>query len=317
MNQTDYTLSRPVSLSLSVEDIDRLLAERDGSAALVYLALQRSGGQPLNPAALGLSEGQYAQALSTLERLGVVKGPEAPKKEVPLPPAEELPQYTAEDLVRRTREDATFRGVLQHAEMLYGRKLSTPETRSLLGMQDYLGLPPEVLMELITYVFDRYRSQKGPGRSPTMRMVENEAYVWARNELLTSELAQEYILRQQQRQDRMVQLMEALQLYGRAPSSTERKYLKSWLDMGFTPEAVAEAYDRTVTSTGALKWAYLNKILISWDHRGLHRLPEILENDPRGGGKRNPQTPPVSTQPRNDLALAEQLLQNRRGKKEE
>ena len=34
----------------------------------------------------------------------------------------------------------------------------------------------------------------------TSRMVENEAYTWARNELLTSELAQEYILRQQQRQ---------------------------------------------------------------------------------------------------------------------
>ena len=317
MNQTDYTLSRPVSLSLPVEDIDRLLAERDGNAALVYLALQRSGGAPVSPAALGLSEEQYAAALKTLERLGILKGTEPPKKEVPLPPAEELPQYTAEDLVRRTKEDSTFRGVLQHAEMLYGRKLSTPETRSLLGMQDYLGLPPEVLMELITYVFDRYRSQKGPGRSPTMRMVENEAYVWARNELLTSELAQEYILRQQQRQDRVIQLMEALELRGRVPSPTERKYLQNWADMGFTPDAVAEAYDRTVTGTGALKWAYLNKILLSWDKRGLHRLPEILENDPRGGGKRKTAPPPANTQPRNDLALAEQLLQSRRGKKEE
>ena len=142
MNQTDYTLSRPVSLSLPVEEIDRLLAERDGNAALVYLALQRAGGGPLNPAGLGLTEARYAAALKTLERLGILKGAEPPKKEAPLPPADELPQYTAEDLVRRTREDQTFRGVLQHAEQLYGRKLSTPETRSLLGMQDYLGLPP-------------------------------------------------------------------------------------------------------------------------------------------------------------------------------
>ena len=317
MNQNDYTLSRPVSLSLPVEDIDRLLAERDGSAALVYLALQRTGGMPLNPEALGMTEKQYTDALITLERLGVVKGQEPPKKEPPLPPADELPQYTAEDLIRRTNEDADFRGVLQHAEQLYGRKLSTPETQSLLGMQDYLGLPPEVLMELITYVFDRYRKAHGPGRAPTMHMIEAEAYTWARNELLTSELAQEYILRQQRRADKTIQMMEALSLCGRAPSKTEQKYIAGWLEMGFGTDAVAEAYDRTVTSTGTLKWQYLNKILVNWDKRGLHRLADILENDPRGSGGRRKNAPqPADAKPRDDLALAEKLIRGR-GKKEE
>lgn len=316
MNQNDYTLSRPVSLSLPVEDIDRLLAEHDGSAALVYLALQRSDGQPVSPAALGLSEAAYEAALRTLARLGVVRDAQAPARPQPLPPAEELPQYTAEDLIRRTREDQTFRGVLQHAEQLYGRKLSTPETRTLLGIQDYLGLPPEVLMELITYVFSRYRAQHGPGRVPTMRMIEAEAYTWARNELLTSELAEAYIARQQQRQERASQLMEAMDLHGRTPSKTEKKYLDGWIRMGFGPEEVAEAFDRTVTGAGALKWPYMDKILVSWDQRGLHRLPEILENDPRGGGRRKTAPAASHTPPRNDLDLAEQLLRGGKGKKE-
>lgn len=316
MNQNDFTLSRPVSLSLPVEDIDRLLAEHSGDAALVYLALQRSGGQPISPAALGLSGAAYEAALRTLARLGVVRDAQAPVKEAPLPPAEELPQYTAEDLIRRTREDLAFQGVLQHAEQLYGRKLSTPENRTLLGIQDYLGLPPEVLMELITYVFARYRAQRGPGRVPTMRMIETEAYTWARNELLTPELAEAYIARQQQRQERAIQLMEAMDLHGRAPSKTEKKYLDGWMQMGFGPEEVAEAYDRTVTSTGALKWPYLDKILASWHQRGLHRLPEILENDPRGGGRRKAAPEVSHTPPRNDLDLAEQLLRGGKGKKE-
>ncbi len=316
MNQNDFTLSRPVSLSLPVEDIDRLLAEHSGDAALVYLALQRSGGQPVSPAALGLSGAAYEAALRTLARLGVVRDAQAPVKEAPLPPAEELPQYTAEDLIRRTREDLAFQGVLQHTEQLYGRKLSTPENRTLLGIQDYLGLPPEVLMELITYVFARYRAQRGPGRVPTMRMIETEAYTWARNELLTPELAEAYIARQQQRQERAIQLMEAMDLHGRTPSKTEKKYLDGWMQMGFGPEEVGEAYDRTVTSTGALKWPYLDKILASWHQRGLHRLPEILENDPRGGGRRKAAPEVSHTPPRNDLDLAEQLLRGGKGKTE-
>ena len=41
----------------------------------------------------------------------------------------------------------------REAEQLYGRKLTTPEMNMLLGLRDYLGLPADVLMELIHYVF--------------------------------------------------------------------------------------------------------------------------------------------------------------------
>ena len=84
----------------------------------------------------------------------------------------------------------------------------------------------------------------------------------------------------------MAQLLEALEIRGRAPSPSEKKYLSAWLDMGFGKEAVAEGYDRTVISAGALKWPYLNKILLSWHEKGLHTLPEILEGDPRGGARK-------------------------------
>ena len=313
MTSTDYTLSRPVAISVPAEDIDRLLQSRDGVCALVYLALQRTGGRPLQAGALGLTEQALTEALQKLASLVLVAGKKAEK---PLPPADELPQYTAEDLVRRVREDVTFQSVCAHAEQFFGRKLTTPETQALLGMQDYLGLPVEVLMELITHVFTTYRSEKGPGRNPTMRMVEREAYVWAQNELMTQELAEEYIERQKQRRGDMARLMEALEITGRAPSPSEKKYLSAWLDMGFSADAVAEGYDRTVISAGALKWPYLNKILLSWHEKGLHTLSEIQEGDPRGGGRKQPKTAAATAEPRNDLARAEALLRRRREGKE-
>ena len=46
--------------------------------------------------------------------------------------------------------------------------------------------------------------------------------------------------------------------------------------MGFTPEAVALAYDQTVVATGRLTWRYLDRVLESWQERGLMR-PEDIE----------------------------------------
>ena len=46
MDQAEFTLSRPVCLSLPIEEADKLLQEKDGRCALVYLALLRAGGKP-------------------------------------------------------------------------------------------------------------------------------------------------------------------------------------------------------------------------------------------------------------------------------
>ena len=316
MANSDYTLSRPVAVSIPAEEIDRLLRERDGNCALVYLALQRTGGKAPHPQTLGLSDAEMRAAMDKLVRLGLVSDGAAPPKEKPLPPAAELPQYTAEDLVRRVSEDTDFRCVCTHAEQFFGRKLTTPETRSLLGFRDYLGLPVPVIMELITYVFDSFRADKGPGRNPTIRMLESEAYLWAQNEVLTLEQVAEFIERKRLRRERTIRLLEALDIRGRGPTPTERKYLSGWLEMGFGEDAVAEAYDRTVVSAGALKWPYLNKILMSWHEKGLHTLAEIQDGDPRGSARKQPKTAAATSEPRNDLARAEALLRRRREGKE-
>ena len=46
MDRAEFTLSRPVCLSLPVEEVDKLLREKDGRCALTYLALLRAGGKP-------------------------------------------------------------------------------------------------------------------------------------------------------------------------------------------------------------------------------------------------------------------------------
>ena len=48
MDRAEFMLSRPVCLSLPVEEVDKLLREKDGRCALVYLALLRAGGAQID-----------------------------------------------------------------------------------------------------------------------------------------------------------------------------------------------------------------------------------------------------------------------------
>lgn len=316
MDRAEFTLSRPVCLSLPVEEVDKLLREKDGRCALTYLALLRAGGKPFPAESIGLTERELRQTMERLCALGLVSaaGKAAPvpadkpgTAEPKLVPAAELPQYTAEDIASRMLSDEPMQTVRREAEQLYGRKLTTPEMNMLLGLRDYLGLPADVLMELIHYVFQEYRAERGHAGTPTMRRIEKEAYEWADREIHTTAQAEEYLQRKQARRELAQQVLQVLQICDRAPSRTERGYITSWLDMGFGTEAIAEAYDRTVVATGARKWAYLNRILMSWHEKGLHTPEEIETGDPRAAGKRRANTAAPAAE-RDDLDRVEQLL---------
>ena len=310
MEKSGYTLARQVSISLPVDELDSVLRARSAPAALLYLALQRTGGKLPRAEELRLSGADFQAAVEVLRSAGILKSAEKH-----IPDVRTLPEYTSEDLVARINEDRGFSSVVQMAEQLYGRKLTTPEMKKLLGMQDHYGLPPEVLMQLLQYVFDEYRAKNGPYRSPGIRYIESEACRWADDEVLTLDMAERYIARDRERRSMRGQIQRTLQIRDRVPTPTERGYIDGWIDMGFPLDVIAEAYDRTVTSTNRLTWAYMDKILKGWHEQNIRTLAAVQERDPRGAQRRQQQTAAGGTQPRNDLARAQELLRGMREKK--
>lgn len=279
---------------------DKLIAAHDGDTALLWLWLCRSGVYNGDRAAEELCRtlGEMDRAYEKLCRMGLY--PITPdRKETPSYPAEELPQYTVSDVLRRSSEDGSFKAVLQEAERVLGRSLSSPDMKILFGIYDYLALPTEVIFVLLNYCTELYRQKYGPGRLPSMRSIEKEAYSWANNEILTLEQAEEFIEESRSRRSRAEEIKAALGIRGRELTPTERKYVFSWLDMGFSVDALSVAYDRTVTNTGSLKWNYMNKIVSSWHQKGIHTMQEIEEKD-----RRTP-TPAKNTEPNAPASQAE------------
>ena len=199
-----------------------------------------------------------------------------------------------------------------------GKKLTTPDLASLLGLYDQLGLPSDVIFLLVGFCVERTVMQYGEGRRPTMRQIEKEGYVWARLGLMDQESASAYINKYLRSREALPRLMALLRLGDRRPSPSEERYLISWNEMGFDSEVIESAYDKTILKCKELKWAYMNKILCSWHQKGLHTLGEINSGDrPAPRREAVPQPPrPADRDARDEMARMEKYLQQLRDEQE-
>ena len=265
------------SVTLSAATVKRLLDRGDGDAALLYLALlRRQGTVPPRSLAgeLRWDRGRIEAAETALRELGLVAPAETPPA-----PAEERPVYQRADVAERLEHSKAFQALTRQVEVKLGKKLTTPDVGILLGLTDYLGLPEGVVYLLVCHCVERVQRRFGEGRRPGMKQIEKEGYAWARRGIDTQRAAVEYLKKYAERQGAIPPYMRALGLGDRLPVASEEKYLNAWQEMGFPPEAVALAYDKTVLKCHELKWPYCNGILKRWHEAGLHTPEEIERAD--------------------------------------
>ena len=265
------------ALSLSRDDVRKLLSAASPDAALLHLYIQSGNRFEEAETALQLSASRLSCAAATLRQLGLW-----PEDHTRILPAGERPAYTEYDITDALRADRSFASLRDELQRLMGRVLNTEELKIVLGFVRYLGLPADVISVLVCYCRDRAR-QRGSLRSPSLRTIEKEAYAWAEQGIDTVEAAAAYIQRQNVRNSRMYRLMGILQVRGRNLTAAEEKYASGWLEMGFDEESIAMAYERTCLNTGGLNWAYMNKILQRWHRQGWHTADAVRSGDRKPG----------------------------------
>ena len=278
-------------VTLSAQAAKRLLERGDGDAALLYLALLRRRGEapPRSLAGeLRWDKGRIEAAEAALRDLGLI----APQDVPPAEPADEPPAYRQEELAGKLEESEEFRRLTAEVERKLGKRLTTADLSALLGLYDYLGLPADVIYLLVCHCAERTAARFGQGRRPTLRQIEREGYAWAHRGVDTQAAAAEYLRDYGRKQGALPGFMRALQLGDRPPAAGEEKYLLQWLEWGFSPEAAALAYDKTVLKCHEFKWSYCNGILRRWHEAGLHTVEQI-----EAGDRRPSQAPPGARTP--------------------
>lgn len=294
MADQKFILPDTETVSMSGRAADLLIGCGCPEAALVYIYMLKTGGavEQDTAAVLKISKERFNIAVSVLNRLGLVKCENTvgdkypvPAEKKPLRPerADELPDYSIADIKREIENGAQFSMLVGEVQRALGRILSSDDLIKLFGIYDCLRLPPEVILQLVMYCIEENQRKYGGLKKPTMRYIEKVAYTWEREGIFSLEHAEAYIKNLAKQREMLTQFAQALQIRGRELTVTERRYITEWINMGFSPESAAVAYDRTVMQTGRLVWKYMDSILRNWHSRNIHTAADIEKNDPRTG----------------------------------
>lgn len=277
------------NIVLPAQQADRLIGRGDGDAALLYLCLLRADrgvtAQELQRR-LKWSQLRLHAAETALQELGLI---DRPPEQKPPEPAQERPVYTADDLTDLLTGDAGFRMLVPQTEEKLGKRLKTADLQILAGLYDDLGLPADVIYLLVCHCVARSEERYGPGRRPTLRQIEKEGYHWAQLGIFDQTAAAAYLKKWAQREEKSAAYMRALHLPQRQMVDAERRYITQWMDMGFPPETVALAYERTVFYKKDMNWRYLNGILRRWHEAGWHTVHQVEQGEQ--GGRTSPVKP--------------------------
>ena len=232
--------------------------------------------------------------------------PAAPSKPQPRKQSSR-PSYTMAEIDSVASSNKSVSALFYQAETVLNKVLTPSDMEMLYSFVDWLGLPVEVITMLLSYAAKRGKTNR--------RYLETVAIDWAERGIDTFEAAESYITVLEQADSMEREIRNILGIYDRALTATEKKYIKLWTDDSrITPELVALAYDRTVTHTGKLSWAYMHKILESWAEAGL-TTPEAVEQSdgsPDRKPKKLPKKSPINnyedTNTTDYTKLEEQLL---------
>lgn len=182
------------------------------------------------------------------------------------------PSYTMAEIDSAAAGNKSVSALFYQAESVLNKVLTQSDMEMLYSFMDWLGLPVEVITMLLSYAAKRGKTNR--------RYLETVAIDWAERGIDTFDAAEAYITVLEQSDNREHEIRNILGIYDRALTSTEKKYIKLWTeDTRITPELISLAYDRTVTHTGKLSWAYMNKILSAWAEAGLTDAQAVVEND--------------------------------------
>lgn len=327
MSAKKYILPDQESISISGGAADKLIKRGDGFASLLYIYMLKNKGNfeiTSAQAVLGYTEQQIYDAMGVLWSMGLIAGGgkgggkgQDTSKRAPVnltEEADELPDYTSEEITREKDSNSDFSSLLKEVEASFGKLLTTNDLKILLGLYQHLEMSADVILMLVSYCIKEHQDKYGKGKYPTMRGVERIAYIWRRNGIMTLDEAVRHIKKREDQQSAAGEVSRVLQLRN-ALTPTQRDYIYLWLDMGFSADAIAEAYDRTVVRTGELKWSYLNSIISNWHEKGMHTIDEITERDGRKqiGKSRGKREKAVIKPDRSEIERKKRLIEKLKG----
>ncbi len=178
-----------------------------------------------------------------------------------------LPRYNADNILDKKTNDSAFSFLIAEIERILGKTLNQNDASVILAMYDHMGFGDDLIIHLINYCVSIGKSN--------FRYIEKVALDWFDRGVDTFEKA-EALIRALEKKARLETAVMGYFGIERALSKKEKEYIESWEQtLGMSLEMIKEAYEVCIDKKGALKFAYINGILVDWHKKGFKSVSDI------------------------------------------
>ncbi len=177
-----------------------------------------------------------------------------------------LPSLSRAD-INKALEEKEVNFMSNALEMYLQRTLSEEDQNLLVNLYKNLGFSQDLILHLYEICIDRNKKKNS--------YIWSTALDWYEQGITTVEEADN---RTMLYNAYFNAVNKAFNL-GRLPGDKEQKFIRAWEGMGFSPEMVKEACDRTLLKTNKTSFVYADKILTSWNEENIKTPEALAEKD--------------------------------------
>jgi len=258
-----------------------LLPSCSGTALKVLLWILAAPQEPISSAslsaALGYPPADVEEALDYWQKNGLLAAKQgfAPSQgeQLSFDAAPKLRRVSSRKALSNTELSQLAAGdrniplLIQEAERMVGRPLSSPEKETLCSFYVYDHLPVEYLLLVLMYCISHDKAN--------FRYFERVVGSMLENDVDTYDKAEQYLERRDKQTQQQSLVQDAFGIFGRKLSTKEQSYIDTWFnDYHFDIALIKLAYERTVDNIGKASFPYTNRILSDWYAKGIKNTKE-------------------------------------------
>ncbi len=273
--------------------VDKYIQKLSGDDAKVLLYIMRNAGnaKSLNSISrcIDLDPQLVKKSLSALSSMGLILGAlNAETKTVRdnhtdhnFKKSNEIKynRPSAVDIAKRVETSKELYFMMQEAQVILGRPLSSSDSAVLITLHDNDGLPPDVILMLLQYCVSVGKTN--------MRYISKLGVSWAESGIDDIQKAERKIEDLNSKNLAWRSFESIIGIDHRAPTETESEAVSRWInDWKFDENMIKEAYERCVNMNGKYVLKYMDSIIKRWHSQGILKIEQaIMENQKRNKKK--------------------------------
>ncbi len=192
----------------------------------------------------------------------------APAKKVR--PLSTKTRYNSGEISEFLKKDSTLAMVYAEVEKLLSKTLSSSDMQTLFWIYDYLGLPAEVILLMVSNSVENKHS--------AMHYIEKVALTWSENGINSQEKAEAYLTQQESRRTYEFAIKKLLGITHREFTKSEQTAVDDWRKHNVKHELIELAYDININNTSKLSMKYMNGIINNWRQNNITDLEQAKQN---------------------------------------